>query len=245
MFHRSTFGGICVKILCAVGSPRKYGSSYKLAEFAAKGARDAGAEVEMLYLVDYRIEPCAGCVSDDKMACRYPCIFEDDMKALYDKVLEASGVVISTPVYWYSPPGIVKNFIDRLTALENMAVVEGRSWVEGKVAGVIAVGNDSGSVHAISTLLATLVSMGFAIPPWGFACYNEEREVLEDRGVLLDAYNVGRCVAIMCKALEREERAWYLDRVEDLGEFVELVVQNSEKLRRSQADVRRFARFSP
>jgi len=197
-----------IKILGINGSPRKWGNTCKLLKVALKAAEHEGAATEIVHLYEYEIRPCEGCVSDDVKECKYPCPLEDDMRLLYDKVLKADGLIISTPVYWYSPSGQLKNFIDRLTALENMVVIEGRSWLEGKVAGVIVCGNDGGAVHVASTLLATLNDMGIHIPPWSMAYYVGKEDVLSVKNKLLDAANLGRIIALACKRLRGVKR-WY------------------------------------
>ncbi len=221
-----------LKILIIVGSPRKYGNTSKLAELAAEGVRGVGAKPVKIYLVDFEIKPCIGCVSDDQLACRYPCIIEDDMRKIYKMILESEGLIIATPIYWYSPSGLVKNFIDRLTVFENMIYVTGRSWVEGKTAGVIAVGNDSGSIQTIASIQVTLNSMGFVIPPWSLAYFHRMGDVLEDDNACIDAYNVGRVVALMAKILRREEIGeWYsnaLEKIIEVRKKVGLIVKKYE-----------------
>ncbi len=219
-----------LKILIIVGSPRKYGNTSKLAELAAEGVRDAEAKPVKIYLVDFEVKPCIGCVSDDQLACRYPCIIEDDMRKIYEMVLESEGLIIATPIYWYAPSGLVKNFIDRLTVFENMIYITGRSWVEGKIAGVIAVGNDSGSIQTIANIQATLNSMGFILPPWSLAYFHKKGDVLEDDNACMDAYNVGRVVALMAEILRREEvREWYSsipERISEAKKKAELEAKN-------------------
>jgi len=198
-----------VKVLGINGSPRKYGETFKLLLLALKAAEDEGAKTELVNLYDLDIKPCIGCLSDEQVACRYPCIYEDDMRKLYDKILEADALIIATPIYWFSPSGVVKNFIDRLTVFENMIYIAGKSWVEGKVAGFIAVGNDSGSIQVIANLMAALNAMGFIIPPWAMAYFNAKGNVLEDEGSVMDALNVGRIVTITAKVV-KEVKEWYI-----------------------------------
>jgi len=129
---------------------------------------------------------------------------------IYEQIIYSDGMIFASPIYWYSPSGIMKNFIDRLTALENMIIHEGRSRLEGKVCGVIAVGNDSGSIQLISTLLTTFVTMGFVIPPWSVAYYHAMGNVLDDEETCRDAYNVGRSVSLMAKTLKEVGNVrWY------------------------------------
>lgn len=197
-----------VKILLINGSPRKYGSSMLLLNVAEKGVLDAGGVVEKINIYDYSIKPCIGCVSDEQRVCRYPCIIEDDdYNMLAKKMLDSDGFIISTPVYWYSVSGVLKNFIDRLTSLENMIIHSGRSLLEGKVAGFIATGNDSGVIYTIGYLMTVFNSMGVHIPPWALA-YSVEKDVLEDEQAVMDSYNVGYIVARSAYLL-RDQGRWY------------------------------------
>ncbi len=217
-----------VKILLINGSPRKYGSTSKLMAIAEKGVLDAGGVVEKIHLYDYNVKPCIGCVSDDPRACRYPCIVEDDdFNTLAEKLLDSDGFIILSPIYWYSVSGVLKNFIDRMTSLENMIVHSGRSLLEGRVAGFIVVGNDSGGIHAIAYLMVTLNSMGVHIPPWALAYSHEKEDVLRDEQVVRDSYNVGYIVA-RAASLLRDTREWYQPSI-DIRILGELALREVDK----------------
>ncbi|MET1160498.1 MAG: flavodoxin family protein [Thermoprotei archaeon] len=216
-----------VKILLINGSPRKYGSSAKLLAIAEEGVRDAGGDAEYIHLYDYKIKECIGCVSDDVLVCRFPCIIrDDDFNKIGEKLLEAHGFILATPVYWYSVPGPVKNFIDRLTSMENMIHHTGKSLLEGKIAGFIAVGNDVGALHTIAYLMAVANSMGIHIPPWALA-YSHMKEVLEDKQAVIDAYNAGYIVA-KAATLLHEAGAWYNPK-KNLDILVKKAIEYTEK----------------
>jgi len=197
-----------VKVLGINGSPHKDGKCSFLLNFALAAARISGSETKSINLYDFNLSPCIGCVSKDPLSCRYPCVLKDDGKKIYDLILSSDGIILATPIYWFDVPGVVKNLIDRLTALENMIAIDGKSWLEGKVVGIIAVGNDSGAIHLISTLLTTLNDMGFAIPPWSFAYTHDSSDILEQKKVLNDVANVGRNVTLLAKAM-KEKVDWY------------------------------------
>ncbi len=199
-----------MKVVGLLGSPRKYGSSFKGLMLALKAAEKFGAETEWVHLYELDIRPCKGCVSEDIKACKYPCIIKDDMKKVYDLLINADGFILATPVYWYSPSAVMKNVIDRLTALENMIHIDGHSWLDGKVAGFIATGNDSGAMFAVAQMMTIMNSMGVVIPPWSMAYTNEVGEPLENKAFVLDSLNVGRSVVMMIKAMNGEKvDKWY------------------------------------
>ncbi len=217
-----------VRVLLINGSPRKYGWSLKLLVAAEKGVVDAGGEAEIIHLVDYNIKPCIGCVSDDQYACRFPCVIrDDDFNDLGEKILGSDGLVIATPLYWYGVSGLLKNLIDRMTCFENMIYHTGKSLVDGKVAGFIAVGNDTGAIMAIAYLMVTLNSMGFHIPAWALAYHHSVDDVLENKAAVLDAYNVGYNVAYAAGKLGGVDK-WYRVDVD-----IESIVRNARERSRS------------
>ncbi len=183
------------KIVLINGSPRKYGAVRKLLTIASKGVKDAGGEPVIIDLYDYNIKECMGCVSDDQRICRFPCIIDDDdFNRIGRIILDSQGLIIGSPIYWYGVSGKLKNLIDRMTSMENMIVHTGRSLLDGKVAGFIVSGNDSGSIMAIAYLMTVFNSMGIHIPPWALAYHHTPVDVLSDEQAVMDSYNVGYIV---------------------------------------------------
>lgn len=219
-------------VLVVNGSPRKYGSSTQLSYVAAKGVEDAGGVAELVHLYDYDVKPCIGCVSDGVKYCRFPCVLNDDFNKLGKKVLQADGLIISTPVYWYAPSGVLKNFIDRLTSMENMIFHEARrSLLEGKVVGFIATGLDAGVFMTVSYLMSVLNSMGAVVAPWSMA-YTHSDDVTKDSSALMDAYNVGYLVVETIKALKAYGKHIGYNpsvNVAELAEVARRAVNNDER----------------
>ena len=104
------------KALVVIGSPRENGNSAALAHRAADGIRDSGAAVEVVYLQRMDIRPCTACDScqGDVQSL---CVIDDDMRGLYPKLREADGLVIASPVYWFTVSAQTKLFMDRCFAL--------------------------------------------------------------------------------------------------------------------------------
>ncbi len=197
------------KVLLINASPRDNGWSQKLLLAANYGVLDAKGEPEIVHLYKYVIKPCMGCVSSNPKDCRFPCLIEDDdFNKLGEKIVNSQGLIISTPLYWYMVSGQLKNLIDRLTSMENMIHHIGRSLLDGKVAGFLAAGNDSGSITAISYLMVTFNSMGVHIPPWALAYHNSKADILNNKEAILSAYNVGYNVVKTAKKVSSMIK-WY------------------------------------
>ena len=86
------------KILALSCSPRNMATEY-VAKEALKAAAefDDRIEVELYTLRGKKIDPCNGCGYCKKN--KSWCIKKDDMQELFDKMAEASGILIVTPVY--------------------------------------------------------------------------------------------------------------------------------------------------
>ncbi|MEM1619615.1 MAG: flavodoxin family protein [Fervidicoccaceae archaeon] len=217
-----------IRVLGINSSPRRTGGTSALLAVALEAARAEGATTEVLHLADLNLRPCEGCVSEDELKCRYPCPIEDDGRKLYEALLRSHGIVVATPIYWFNVSGLLKNAIDRMTVLENMLHFDGRSWLEGKVCGFIAIGSDAGAIAVIQNLMAVFNSFGALIPPWALAYHESPSSPLANRKALLDAANVGRVVVLAARMLnegERAPRTWYRADPEYLRLLDEIVAK--------------------
>jgi multimeric flavodoxin WrbA len=100
-----------MKIIGIASSPHRNGNSVTLLRAALEGAAEAGAETEEIYLPDYDIRYCAGCMcclSTDR------CAIQDDLNMLREKMVEADGIILSSPTHALAPNATMKNFSDRI-----------------------------------------------------------------------------------------------------------------------------------
>lgn len=102
------------KVLILSSTPRKGGNSERMAEAFARGAREAGHEVELVYLREKKYEFCRGCLSCLKTG---RCFIGDDAVEITAKMHDAEVLVFATPVYYYSISGQLKTMLDRANAL--------------------------------------------------------------------------------------------------------------------------------
>ncbi|MGA8848527.1 MAG: flavodoxin family protein [Dehalococcoidia bacterium] len=103
-----------MKVLGIMGSPRRQSNTEILLDKALEGAREAGAEVEKVLVSKLKISPCL-----EIYACRNDgnCAIEDDMQALYKKLLEADHTIFASPIFFYGITSQAKAMIDRCQAL--------------------------------------------------------------------------------------------------------------------------------
>ncbi len=107
---------IVMKAIFINGSPRKKWSTYQMLEKAMEGAKEAGAETELINLYDYDFKGCRSC-----FACKLKnaktnglCAIRDDLRPVLEKALNADVIVIGSPVYFYFNTGVSRSFMERL-----------------------------------------------------------------------------------------------------------------------------------
>jgi multimeric flavodoxin WrbA len=139
-----------MKLLGLSFSPRKQGNTEQLLEKVFIGAGQSGAQTELFRVADRDIKPCDGCSSCFKTGA---CHIQDDMQDLYERMLEADGIVFGTPVYFYNMTAQGKTVIDRTIALGR----PGRS-LANKVGGIVVVGGSLGLIDAVKDLYFYMVT---------------------------------------------------------------------------------------
>lgn len=102
------------------------GNSEIMLRKALMSAEAKGAEVEMIRINDFFITPCNECGACEKEGADYiyDCIYEDDFPAVAQEVLESDGLIVSFPVYNWSPDAQVKVLADRFGFHYNRAHLE-------------------------------------------------------------------------------------------------------------------------
>ena len=102
------------KIVAIYGSPRRKGNTAALLKKTIEGARDCGADVEEIVLRDLKISPCLeiyGCMQAGE------CAIKDDFQMIRDKILHAQGLILASPVFFYSVSSHTKILMDRFQSL--------------------------------------------------------------------------------------------------------------------------------
>jgi multimeric flavodoxin WrbA len=103
-----------MKILAVAGSPRRGGNTDALLDRAIAGAQSNGAEVERVVLSRLNVAPCIEC---NRCFESGRCAVQDDYQALYDKTLEADGIMLAAPIFFMNLNAHTKAFVDRFQSL--------------------------------------------------------------------------------------------------------------------------------
>jgi multimeric flavodoxin WrbA len=109
--------GRCVtepKIVAVYGSPRRQGNTATLLKKAVQGAHDAGAQVEEIVLRDLKMSPCLEIYGCNKAG---ECRLKDDFQKARDQILACRGLMLASPVFFYTVSAHTKILMDRFQSL--------------------------------------------------------------------------------------------------------------------------------
>ncbi|MFH1351920.1 MAG: flavodoxin family protein [Pseudomonadota bacterium] len=102
------------RIVAIYGSPRRKGNTALLLRRAVEGAKEAGAEVEEIVLRDLKMSPCLeiyGCKETGR------CVIKDDFQKIYDLILSCDGIMLASPIFFYTVSAHTKILMDRFQSL--------------------------------------------------------------------------------------------------------------------------------
>ena len=184
-------------ILALYGSPRRKGNTSLLLKKAVEGATEAGAQVEEFVLRDLNISPCLeiyGCKETGR------CVINDDFQMVYDKLLGCKGLMLASPIFFYTVSAHTKILMDRCQSLWVK-----RHWVEKNPIGerrltrkglFISAGATKGKRLFDGTLLSIRYFFDVLdMEVWRSLLYRSldlQEDVLEHPEYLEEAYQAGK-----------------------------------------------------
>jgi len=193
-----------VKIIAIYGSPRHDGNTAALLRQAVAGAQLEGAHVEEVFLRDYKISPCLeiyGCLQSGE------CAIKDDFQSILAKLESSSGIMLASPIFFYTVSAHTKIFMDRCQSRWVR-----KYWIENQAAG-----------KASETRKGLFISVGAT-----------KGKKLFDGAILtvkyfFDALNTGLWKTVLCREVDRkgeiEKRQAYLNEAFEAGRALARILQ--------------------
>ena len=122
-----------MKIVGIHSSPkRKNSNTLKLLDSALAGAKEAGAEIELIDIAKLKIKYCTACDScHDKGVCS----IKDDYQLVFKKLLDADGIIWSSPNYMMNVTAQLKTLFDRSPLIIHEQLFEGKYGLSLTTAG--------------------------------------------------------------------------------------------------------------
>jgi multimeric flavodoxin WrbA len=165
----------------------------------------SGFSTETVSLAKLNIHPCRGCFSDVETRCHFLCdCYEDDFKTVAGKMMEADGIIFSTPTYMFGMSSVLKRFFERwisfkappipqekatksldecfelIESLER-GTIKAANPLQGKVGGIVAAGSELGQDSVAKEIMLIMNLYGFILPPQCFIYHTgHSMQSLED-----------------------------------------------------------------
>ncbi len=131
-----------MKVLMINGSPHANGTTFRALSEVAKSLKENGIDAEIITIGNLAIRGCLACGG-----CREhgKCVQKDDIvDNIRQKIIEADGLVVGSPVYYASINGTLKCLLDR--------VFYAGSGFEHKPAAAVTVARRAGTTSAFDII---------------------------------------------------------------------------------------------
>ena len=111
-----------MKVVAFNGSPNKEGNTYHALRLVAEELEKEGIEVEIIHIGSKIMRGCIACRTcatnrDNR------CVFDDEVNENIQKMIEADGIILGSPVHFANIPGTMKSFLDRAFYASNTGVL--------------------------------------------------------------------------------------------------------------------------
>ena len=185
-----------MKIVAIVGSPRRGGNTEIITRIALEEIRKQGLDTELVSLAGKTIAPCDACEG-----CRNTgkCHVRDDFELIYNKMNEADGIILSTPVYFGAATPQMAGLISRCYSFR-----EDERPFENKVGGPIVVARRAGHNFTLAQLMFFFMISGMIVPGstyWNIAFGREKGDITKDREGIETIKNFGLKLAWLAKKI--------------------------------------------
>lgn len=190
-----------MKVLAINASPRKNGNTKLLIERVFQPLQAAGIETELYQLGGKQVHGCTACGKCREIKNRRCHIKNDAINECIEKMLEADGILLGSPVYFADVNTEMKALID----VAGYVTRGNGHLLKKKVgAGVLAV-RRGGQLHAFTTLNNFFLISQMIIPGssyWNFAIGGPQGAVLQDEEGLEIMDTLGENMAWLLKKLK-------------------------------------------
>lgn len=191
-----------MKVLAVNGSARKDGNTAIIAGKVFEELNGAGIETELIQFAGNIIAPCKAC-----WACggRNNCVHKKDMfHETYEKMLEADGIILASPVYSANVSANMQAFLERAAVVGDMNR-EGKT-MKHKAGAAIVTARRGGALQAVDAMNHFFLNHEMYVVGstyWNMVYGQMVGDVLKDKEGLANMKNLGQNMAFLLNALQR------------------------------------------
>ena len=187
-----------LKVVGINGSVRKDGNTAILIKAVFDELEKEGIETELVQLSDKEIKGCMGC-----FACKQKkqCIIKDDFfNECFNKIVNADGIILGSPVYSADISSKMKAFLERAGVI----VATNPGMLKHKVGASVVAVRRGGGMTAVDTLNHFLLNKEVLLVGstyWNMVYGKDIGDVIHDDEGMKNMSNLGENIAWLMKKL--------------------------------------------
>lgn len=189
-----------MKVLAFNGSPKKEGNTYHAIRYVADELQKEGIDVEIVHIGGKNFSGCTGCNSCIRNKDEKCVIDTDEVNELVQKMKEADGIILGSPVHFAGIGGNMKSFLDRAF------YIAGRGLLRHKVGAAVVAVRRSGEVATFDQLNHYLTYAEMFMPTanyWSVIHGMMPGEVEGDKEGKQTMHILGKNMAYLMKLVEQ------------------------------------------
>ncbi|MPQ46879.1 flavodoxin family protein [Marinifilum sp. N1E240] len=190
-----------MKVVAFNGSPKKEGNTYHALQLVCEQLEANGIETEIVQVGNKGVKGCTACGHCGKTRDEKCVIKNDDVNLWIQKMKEADGILLGSPVHYASLGANMKSFLDRAFYVSGM---NGTMFRHKVGASVVAV-RRSGGLPTFNELNNYLNYSEMMIPTsnyWNVIHGTTPGEVLQDKEGVQIMQVLGKNMAYLMKLIE-------------------------------------------
>ena len=189
-----------MKVIAFNGSARLDGNTSILIRTVLGELETEGIETELIQMGPKSLQGCIACYKCFKTKNERCAVDNDDLNDYLEKMVEAQGMVLGSPVYWGDVTSNMKSLIDR----SGMVARANGDLFQGKVGAAVAAVRRAGAVRTTDTINHLFLAHQMYLVGssyWGLGLGREKGEVEKDEEGLRTMTVLGRNMARLLKKL--------------------------------------------
>jgi Multimeric flavodoxin WrbA len=146
---------IAMKVVAFNGSPRPDGNTAAILKIALNELEQCGIETEIVQVGGTAIRGCTACYSCQKNKTRFCAVKSDPLNDWIEKMINADGIILGSPVYFHGVTSEMKALMDRTGFVAN---ANGRMFRQ-KIGAAVVVLRRNGAISALDSMIHYLSAM--------------------------------------------------------------------------------------
>ena len=184
-----------MKVIILNGSPKANGNTATTLHEVENILQQQGIETEWIHVGHLQIRGCIACNQCWETGV---CAFKDIVNEISEKMREADGLLIGSPVYFASPNGTLLSLLDRLF-YSNLHT----DWTM-KVGASVSIAHRGGATATMDVLNKYFLKTNMPVVPsqyWSIAHGTDPKEVVRDEEGMQTMRQLGLNMAFLIKSI--------------------------------------------